>query len=237
MKDSDIITFFNNIDKFTSFERKRKIYDLTNNLDIDLLKDLRDEFESFYTKKIQQIGKEIRKGKDDNNQESMIIKEYYFTKLTIDNTSTLNTTFDDFLEKNDFSYIKEISEKTAPFMYELDGLRKRAKKKSKNLLPKINVIEETIDYSESNITSKIIFLNKLGVLDFLKNYETSKISVNKVATVLSAITGGRATTIQSMINPILNDDGVDDKNNPMNSLKTVDVVENKLLQIGFKPKK
>ncbi|WP_123947500.1 hypothetical protein [Flavobacterium reichenbachii] len=58
-------------------------------------------------------------------------------------------------------------------------------------------------------------------------------SVNSMATVLSAIIGAKATTVQSMINPMLNDD-VSGKNNPMNSLKAVNVVDIKLAKIGFK---
>jgi hypothetical protein len=54
-----------------------------------------------------------------------------------------------------------------------------------------------------------------------------------MATVLSAITGTQASTIQSMINPMLREE-VSGKNNPMNSKKAVDVVEIKLANIGFK---
>ncbi|KFF06074.1 hypothetical protein B0A68_11650 [Flavobacterium reichenbachii] len=76
-------------------------------------------------------------------------------------------------------------------------------------------------------------MEKLGVIRFLKMQEPFNTSVNSMATVLSAIIGAKATTVQSMINPMLNDD-VSGKNNPMNSLKAVNVVDIKLAKIGFK---
>lgn len=92
---------------------------------------------------------------------------------------------------------------------------------------------EIIDLSNSNGTEKIIFLEKLGVLDYLKNKEPFNRSTNALASVISGFTGIDSKTVQSYINPI-NNPTVIQKNNPLNSKKTVQRVNQKLLNIGFK---
>jgi len=93
---------------------------------------------------------------------------------------------------------------------------------------------EAIDLSETTATEKIIYLYKLGIIDFLRNKQPFKSSTNSLATVLSAITGINPDTkhIQSMLNPIVNKQ-VGQKNNPLNSTKTVLKVETQLTNIGF----
>jgi hypothetical protein len=91
-----------------------------------------------------------------------------------------------------------------------------------------------IDFSDSKGTEKIIMLHKLGVLDFLRTKEPFNLSINSLATALSGITGIDTKTIQSYINPIYSN-STNQKNNPLNSIKTVDKVEQKLISIGFKP--
>lgn len=100
--------------------------------------------------------------------------------------------------------------------------------KSNNL--KVELPE--IDLSGSSATEKIIFLHKLGVIDFLKSKQPFLSSTNSLAVILSAIINEKPGTIQPMINPILSKKVVD-KNNPMNSTKTVAKVENQLINIGF----
>lgn len=88
------------------------------------------------------------------------------------------------------------------------------------------------DLSDTSITEKIIYLKKLGIIEFLKAKQPFLSSTNSLATVLSAVTGAKASTIQSMINPMFSKN-VDDKNNPMNSQKTVEKVQKQLNKIGF----
>lgn len=92
---------------------------------------------------------------------------------------------------------------------------------------------ELIDYSNSNGTEKIIFLQRLGVIDFLKEKTLFQTSTNKLAEYLSAVTGERTDTLQSYLNPIINKN-VSQKNNPLNTISTVNKVENKLINMGFK---
>lgn len=243
MTDSDLILFFNNVSNLTSFERKRKIYDLTNDLDIYLLYDLKCEFNNFYTLKLQEISRENRKTGNENHSfkftESNEVPLYEEGELPVSEAiefdmTSLNTVIDNFLECNDYNLIEEIVEKISDFIEDLDELIRRGKKLPKNLGFIKNINDgEIIDFSDTSITSKIIFLEKLGIVHFLRKQQPFNTSVNSMATAISAITGGKVSTIQSMLNPMMSKE-VESKNNPMNSIKTVNVVENKLIQIGYK---
>ena len=89
---------------------------------------------------------------------------------------------------------------------------------------------EALDLSNLTGVEKMIYLQRLGIIDFLRNEQPFSYSTNKLATVLSAITGEK--NIQPMLNPILNKEVVQ-KNNPLNSVKTVSKVENQLIKLGF----
>ena len=89
-----------------------------------------------------------------------------------------------------------------------------------------------IDLSEATATEKIIYLHKLGVIEFLRTKQPFSTSVNSLAIILSSLTGEKSGTIQPMINPMLSKK-VDDRNNPLNSKKAVSKVEQQLIKIGF----
>jgi len=91
---------------------------------------------------------------------------------------------------------------------------------------------QPIDLSETKAIDKILYLHKLGVIDFLKGQQPFNTSVNSLASVLSAITGEKSGTLQPMLNPMLSKK-VDDKNNPLNSKIAVSRVEKQLINIGF----
>jgi hypothetical protein len=91
-----------------------------------------------------------------------------------------------------------------------------------------------IDLSDAKGTEKIIMLHKLGVLDFLKEQEPFKYSINALASAISGITGEKQTVIQSYINPIFSK-SVGQKNNPLATEKTVNKVTQKLISIGYNP--
>ncbi len=89
---------------------------------------------------------------------------------------------------------------------------------------------EAIDLSDTKAIEKIIYLHKLGVIDFLM--KKNNVSINGLAMVLSAITGAKLGTIQPMLNPIISKQA-GQKNNPLNSKNTVSKVEKQLINIGF----
>ena len=89
---------------------------------------------------------------------------------------------------------------------------------------------ETIDTKDfedesamTNGKEKIIYLNELKVIEHLKKeYPILKTSNNKLASLISKITGQKHSTIQSYINPMLNsEDRVNQSNNPYNNKKNV----------------
>lgn len=91
---------------------------------------------------------------------------------------------------------------------------------------------EVLDLSDTMAIDKILYLQKLGVIDFLRLKQPFSTSVNSLATILSAITGEKTGTLQPMLNPMLSKK-VDDTNNPFNSKNAVGRVEKLLIHIGF----
>lgn len=104
---------------------------------------------------------------------------------------------------------------------------------SKKGTKKVIEQEPALDLSDTSLAEKIIYLKLLGVYDFLVSKEPFNMSKNKLATVISAITGEKATSIQSAINPI-DHDSVSQKNNPLENDKKVLAIKLKLIEIGFK---
>jgi hypothetical protein len=102
-----------------------------------------------------------------------------------------------------------------------------SKERNKN-----EIILIDFDLSDTTATEKIIYLHKLGVIDFLRKQQPFQSSINSLATVLSAVTGAKSGTIQPMLNAMLGKN-VEQKNNPLNSQKPVNKVIKQLNQIGF----
>ena len=98
------------------------------------------------------------------------------------------------------------------------------------LLEKDNGAE--IDLSDTKANGKIIYLKELGILDFLREKSPFNISTNALATVISAITGERLTTLQPYLNPMFNQIA-EQKNNPYNNKKNVEKVKKQLIEAGF----
>lgn len=95
-----------------------------------------------------------------------------------------------------------------------------------------NHIEE-IDLSDTNGAEKIVLLQKLGILGYLKTQQPFDTSTNLLASAISGITGMNANTVQSYINPIDNPT-VSQKNNPLKRDRIVNKVIKKLSLINFK---
>ena len=73
---------------------------------------------------------------------------------------------------------------------------------------------DLIDFSEgTDAKTKLAILYELGVLDYLREKAYPINSANKIASLLSAIIGGEAKTLQTYINPIISPD-TDQRNAP-----------------------
>lgn len=103
----------------------------------------------------------------------------------------------------------------------------------KNFLEELKGFEPKIDLSDSKTNEKIIYLERLGILDHLAKQPPFRTSTNALASVISAFTGIKHSTVQSYINPIINK-GAGQNNNPLTS-KKAEKVDSALREIGFKP--
>ncbi|TDW52502.1 hypothetical protein EV144_1011192 [Flavobacterium sp. 270] len=256
MSISKLIAFFNESSKLTEFDIRRNIYDLTNNLDVELLYDLMSEHARYKASLIQKI-------KLDNGIEVPDI--YYINhhrgEQKTDIVQRRNKYIEIHLKENKETDVEEVENESKKFSKILNDLLTRkisdlpkdSRLRNNTMFQmfyeetveenldwyshendgELQQSDEIIDLSDTTSTAKIVFLEKLGIIDFLRTKQPFNTSVNSMATILSAITGAQASTIQSMINPMLRDD-VSGKNNPMNSRKAVDLVEIKLAKVGFR---
>jgi len=117
------------------------------------------------------------------------------------------------------------------------------KKKINYLKTKLNLFESiesqdefNLDLSYTSATDKVIYLDQLGILDFLRAKSPFNMSINQLATVLSAITGEKTGTLQSMLNPIFSTE-TNQKNNPLTKFKNLAKIKGALNNIGFESQK
>jgi hypothetical protein len=89
---------------------------------------------------------------------------------------------------------------------------------------------EPLDLSDSKTLEKIALLYELGIIDYLHNKDGKPHTVNSIATVLSGITGIKAKTIQSAINPFINTHSTS-KGTPADS--TLTKAKEKIIKLGF----
>jgi hypothetical protein len=90
---------------------------------------------------------------------------------------------------------------------------------------------ELLDFSDSNIPTKITYLYELGILEMLQK-KNKKGSINKLAELLSGVIGEKATTIQSYINPILAPTDVEQSKSAINNEK-IEKVKFVIQELGF----
>lgn len=233
MKKEELIEFYDNYMYLSFFERTKTIYELTNNLDLFLLKTIKEDFARHYLDKALKLAKDFQNGinhdaEDNTPHNAQTWLGIYFREKGISNVDLLNVTLDGIISDTEYELVEFIFDGMADFLYEIDELIRY--RQNGNI---IKVDEhELIDYSEENNVSKIIFLEKLGIIEELRKKPPFNTSINSLANALSAITGSKPTTIQPMLNAMLGKDNYD-KNNPLKSGKTVKVVLTKLANIGF----
>lgn len=248
---SDLILFLENVNSLTSFEMKKKIYELTNNLDIDLLSDLRLGVHNFYMRKIfEKIHskglriKNVESVKYEDEEEIQHLTFEYESSDDLPNTDIYSNPFglnysqimNSFLGDFESILFEDIILYSCEFFEILEELYRRKNKLPENTeLSADSEIEDPIDFSYASITERIIYLELLGVIDFLHEKPPFNSTLLSLAKVISTITGGGRGHIQSMLNRMLNTKIEEDDKNPMNS-KKVSVIRNKLIEMGFKPK-
>jgi hypothetical protein len=275
MSESKLITFFKEASSYTEFEIRKKIYELTNNLDVDLIYDLHTEYERFcfslklknkldnepdnqYENELRdklkiELEKEVQNIKEIKRIERLIElfnrRKIYISKYLKDNSLVIgkNAIVD---EANISEIIKDL------MVRKMSDLPKNSRHKNNTRydftnwafedeydeyshhddLANSEVDVELLDLSDTSLIEKVVYLEKLGVIEFLRGQRPFSTSANSVANVLSAITGAKPTSLQPIINPLINKDYYN-KNYPLNSKKTVISVEGKLTSLGYEIKK
>ena len=139
--------------------------------------------------------------------------------------------------------IKNNSEASAEKESEIILYRKSIEEltSKKSILERQNKLEKkledfnigALDFSETNAKKKIVYLNQLGILDFLRQAQKPGNSVNALAEILSAITGEKTVTLQPYLNPIFNTNN-NQSNNPLTNPIDIEVVNRHLEKKGFK---
>jgi hypothetical protein len=89
-----------------------------------------------------------------------------------------------------------------------------------------------IDLSNSSDVQKIIYLQELGIIDFLRNKSKVGISNSGLASILSGITGIKQGTLKPSLNRIDKKD-IDDSRHPYYTKTTVENVKTNLNNLGF----
>lgn len=149
----------------------------------------------------------------------------------------IEDTIETFCEYIDKSFINEFLDKITHFFPELNMLTRLSYSKIKRNQVGDEKIssepyEELMEEYNIPIIRRILFLEKLGVIDFLKKERPFNTSINSMANILGHIIDAKPSSIQPLLNPLLGND-LDNKNNPLNSSKNVMAVEAHLIKIGF----
>jgi len=229
---NELIEFYENIDKVTSFKRIRTVYDLTNDLDVFLLRFLRRDFFKYHLLKIKE---EALRFSDADNKDI----EHVFKVLFSDDVYMyyMEDTIDVFCEYISASFIDDFIIKTNIFFPELDeleriGFSKLNNGEENNSKEPVALYDELVEDYSVSLIRRIVYLEKLGILDFLRKERPFNTSVNSIANVLGSIIDAKPSSIQPLLNPLLGKD-LDNKNNPLNSAKNVMAVETHLMKIGY----
>ena len=161
-----------------------------------------------------------------SSEVGFILNEFKIGKLDFDHgiCDTSTTTIIEVNLKLRYNYLLE---KLTDLGYNTEGLLDI----DRAIQPKISPIESEIDLSDNNAKKKLIFMNELGIIQFLKDHhKKANLSNNKLAQLLSSFTGERSDTLQSYVNPLLNhEDRVNQRNNPYSTQKNVDWVRTTLI--------
>jgi hypothetical protein len=95
-----------------------------------------------------------------------------------------------------------------------------------------STLSEPIDLYDTSAVEKIIFLQELGLIDFLRTKSKAGISNSSLASILSGITGIKVETLKPSLNRLSSNDKLDNRH-PYYNDKTVAKVRTFLAKLGF----
>lgn len=202
------LEFFKNWNQYSRFERKKMIYDFTDKLNPYLVDAFCEEYEEFRSNLPLELAR------------LSVLQQETFTPPKI-------------TEEGDFIRIEYYYDKPPTGgviehlanTFEIDRV-------IDVLDESVNPEPEPLDLSHTSAVEKIIYLNELGIIDFLRTKAKAGISNGGLASVLSGITGVKPETIKPSLNRLSNND-IADKNHPYSTQKTVDKIKVFLTKLGF----
>ncbi len=178
-------------------------------------------------------------------------KDIYQTLLNeledIDTNLFFDTPFDVFLDPEDYKESYPSFSELLPYIFlhwecylENPIWLNEYHKKKEYLKDKINdsYTEQSLDITTEEKTTakqKVLFLNELGIIDYLNNDKTQKMNPNKMSNLLSKVTGEKPSTLRPSIAAILDDNPT--KNNPYIDDENVENARNFLNRKGYVLKK
>jgi hypothetical protein len=234
MLDNDkVIDFFERAAYMEPYLRYKTIYKLTNNLDVNLFNVLKYNIFEYHCNKIREADYIVPE------EFEYIIDSFFYEVLQSFHIKLGMSEFaEDFIEKyrepklmDTFIDIMDVLVGTFNHLESI--IIEKIKKENKANNRELSEFEiEFIDEHNIPIIRRIIYLKKLGVIDFLRKEKPFNTSINSLANVLSGIIDAKPTSIQPLLNIMLNEDS-DNPKNPLNSTKNVSAVENYLIKIGY----
>ena len=216
METTDIKNLLENWYKYSRFDLARKIYDYTDKFHPFLVKVFIDEYKEY------------------NNGLELDIKNFSTVNKITGKPPVISLEIDKMGDLQLFIDDKEYdSDLFMPTMGKIFSSTKFGAMVDDIEAKKTTDEEpEPLDLSDTTTVEKIIYLNELGIIDFLRTKTKTGISNNGLASTLSGITGSKAETIKPSINRIANND-TDDQRHPYYNKIKVDKIKKILTQLGF----
>ncbi|MBL1219373.1 hypothetical protein JET18_00865 [Chryseobacterium sp. L7] len=170
-----------------------------------------------------QIIREIRAGKkfDEEEQNNLtdIFKKYENCRNELGKHVTVNVTLE--------SIIFLINEK-------IDNAKQAFRETDRKPIYSVQDNPE-VDFSDNSDKVKLIMLERLGIINYIKTIQTKPDTISHTSEILSAITGIDSKTLNSYLYPMLKpcrDD--DDKNSPYKNPENLEKAERELIKLKIK---
>lgn len=158
-----------------------------------------------------------------------IMTEAEFTGETIDEVLDKIKYYDDDGLQYDFEEARKLK-------YSFSRILEFIENKS-IISPTIETANENpeIDFSDNSDKVKLIMLEKLGIINYIKTIQTKPETISHTSEILSAITGIDSKTLNTYLYPMLRphrDD--DDKNSPYKNRENLEKAERELIKLKIK---
>ena len=234
MDNNKLIEFYENIHKLESFTIIKTIYELTNNLDVSLYKFLKSDLFEYHSEKIRKAMHQPISSDDEYPMECFFYELCFSENFAIDMSERVQDFVFEFHNQELIrSFISMWRQTRAEFRKLEEIITEKIQKETKSSNRELTDLEEYfIDEQNISIVKRIIYLQKLGIIDFLRKEKPFNTSINSLANVISVMISVNVTSVQPLLNLMLGKDS-DNPKNPLNSAKNVSAVENYLIKIGY----